>query len=60
MFQSLKTICAFINEYHAGLLRGTLTFLDNTLVYLYDKKPSIEFLCYFWNYVRGSVSRCIL
>ncbi len=40
---SLRTIQAlnsFVKEYHFGLLRGTLTFLDNTLVYLYDKKPS--------------------
>ena len=43
IFQPVSTIkyyYAFVKEYHTGLLRGTLTFLDNTLVYLYDKKPS--------------------
>jgi radical SAM protein with 4Fe4S-binding SPASM domain len=43
IFQPVSTIkyyYAFVKEYHTGLLRGALTFLDNTLVYLYDKKPS--------------------
>jgi len=38
--KTIKYYYLFIKEYHTGLLRGALTFLDNTLVYLYDKKPS--------------------
>jgi len=39
-FKTIYSLYTFIREYHAGLFRGTLTFIDNTLVYLYDKKPS--------------------
>ena len=39
-FKPLYSIYNFVKEYHTGLFRGALTFLDNTLVYLFDKKPS--------------------
>ncbi|MCP5003732.1 MAG: radical SAM protein [Planctomycetes bacterium] len=35
----IKSIFLFTRDYHTGLLRGTLTFIDNTLVYFFDKKP---------------------
>jgi MoaA/NifB/PqqE/SkfB family radical SAM enzyme len=40
LIKAIKYFYAFVKEYHTGLIRGTLTFLDNTLVYLYGKKPS--------------------
>ena len=58
MLQLFKTIYTFINEYHTGLLRGALTFLDNTLVYLYDKKPSRGPTFVGWNVLFDCNANC--
>ena len=47
--KSIRTIYEFIKEYHTGFFRGSLTFLDNTLVYLYNKKPSRGPMFVGWN-----------
>lgn len=41
VFKAIYSVSNFIREYHAGLFRGVLTFVDNTFVYL-DKSESLR------------------
>ncbi len=41
VFKTIYSVSNFIRECHAGLSRGILIFVDNTLVYL-DKSESLR------------------
>jgi MoaA/NifB/PqqE/SkfB family radical SAM enzyme len=56
--QSMTAAFAFAKEFHAGLIRGVLTFLDNTLVYLYNKKPSRGPMFVGWNVLFDCNAKC--
>ena len=55
---SIKSTLAFAYEYQAGLFRGALTFIDNTLVYLYDKTPRRGPLFVGWNVLFNCNAKC--
>ncbi len=56
--KTLRSAYAFVKEYHTGLARGALTFIDNTLVYLYDKKPSRGPTFVGWNVLFNCNAKC--
>lgn|GEM_PF-1519884 len=58
ILKKIKMIYAFITEYHSGLIRGIITFLDNTLVYLYNKKPSRGPTFVGWNVLFDCNAKC--
>jgi len=54
----IKRAASFVKQYHAGFGRGALTFLDNTLVYLYDKKPRRGPMFVGWNLLFNCNATC--
>jgi len=56
--KSVKAAFDFVKEYHTGISRGIITFLDNTLVYLYNKKPSRGPMFVGWNVLFNCNAKC--
>lgn len=54
----IKPIFVFIREYHIGLMRGAITFIDNTLVYFFNKKPKRGPLFLNWNLTYRCNAKC--
>ena len=57
-FKKIYHINNFIKTYHTGLLRGSWTFFDNTLVYLFNKKPSRGPTFVGWNVTFDCNAKC--
>ena len=53
-----RSILVFLRHHYGSLIRGGLTFLDNTLVYLFDKTPRRGPLFASWDVTFKCNARC--
>lgn len=54
----IRSTASFVRQYRAGFGRGALTFIDNSLVYLYGKKPRRGPMFVGWNLLFNCNATC--